>query len=86
MHRTLFAITLALAACGTQTGQGSGRDTTATAAPGTGTGSDVECHDEAVIGSNVPRHVCRSKAQSDLDRDGAQNWQARPAATPTSAK
>lgn len=83
MRSTLFAITLALAACGTTTGQGSGRDTTATAATGTGTGSDVECHDEAVLGSNVPRHVCRSKTQSDLDRDGAQNWQTRPQAAPT---
>jgi hypothetical protein len=82
MRCTLFAIALALAACGTQTGQGNGRDTTGTAVAGTGSGSDVECHDEAVLGSTIPRHVCRSKTQSDLDRNGAQNWEARPQATP----
>ncbi|HEU4726700.1 MAG TPA: hypothetical protein VFT22_02395 [Kofleriaceae bacterium] len=37
-----------------------------------------ECHDEDVTGSNIPRRVCRTKFQSELNRRGAQDWELQP--------
>jgi hypothetical protein len=87
-----FAVTLAatvaatLAACGAPAAGGPG--TVSAASPGAGggsevgPGSDVECHDEIKTGSSIPRRVCRSKDQSDDDRQGAQNFINQPHTVP----
>jgi hypothetical protein len=68
----LLAVVL-VTACGAPQGvSGAGK---------TGSSSDStveECHDEDVTGSNIPRRVCRTKFQSDLNRRGAQDWQLQP--------
>jgi hypothetical protein len=83
---TILFSAAGFAACGTQSSQTSGRETTGTAVVGTGNGSDVECHDEQVLGSSIPRKVCREKHQNDIDRKGAQDWVVRPQAAPTSGR
>lgn len=84
MQRLLSAAVIALLAvgCGTTT-QGNQRP--ANAPVGTDT-DDVECHDEHVLGSTIPRRVCRDKATQDRDRQGAQDWSSKPAASPTNAR
>lgn len=85
MQRLLSAAVitlLAAAGCGT-TSQGNQR--AATAPVGTDT-ENVECHDEQVLGSTIPRRVCRDKATQDRDRQGAQDWSSKPAANPTNVR
>lgn len=82
MRPILFATTLVLAACTTQPGTGASRATTGTTIAGTEDSDDQVCGEETPLGSNIPRMVCRSRLQSQLDRDGAQSWQARDRARP----
>jgi hypothetical protein len=86
MQRLLFAVAFVVAACGGASQEKGahgvvvqGVDDDAKSGPGGG--SDVQCHDETMTGSSIPRHVCRSKAQSDRDRDGARDWMDRSRAT-----
>jgi hypothetical protein len=77
-----FGLALALSACGSSSSQGAGQGTTpgsATAATTSSDNPDVECHDEKPLGSSIPRKVCESKKDRDLDHQGAQDWHSAPA-------
>lgn len=92
MQRLIFAAAVTIAACGGSSAQGRGTNAAVTqgadgdAATDPGAGSNAECHDETPTGSSIPRRVCRTKAQSDMDRTGAQDWSGRTRATPTSGR
>jgi hypothetical protein len=89
MQRFMFAVAFVVAACGGASSQEKGahgvvvQGVDSDAKSGT---SDVQCHDETMTGSSIPRHVCRSKAQSDRDRDGARDWMDRSRAAPPPSK
>jgi hypothetical protein len=72
MRRMLLAVVL-VTACGAPQGVSNGPGKT-----GSSDSTVEECHDEDVTGSNIPRRVCRTKFQSDLNRRGAQDWQLQP--------
>jgi hypothetical protein len=88
MQRMIFAVAVIAAGCGG--GSGEGRGTHAAMSPhgdsdavtDQGPGPDTVCVDETPTGSSIPRRVCRSKMQSDMDRKGGQDF-VRPTAKPT---
>jgi hypothetical protein len=58
------------------------RGTTPPGAPAPATAADNEdndpvCHEESVTGSNMTRTVCRTKSQSEHDRDDAKSFRER---------
>jgi hypothetical protein len=80
MQRMIFAVAVALAACG-----GSSGTTVRSASNGKAaaqTGDDVECHEERPLGSSIPRKVCRTRAQNDFDREGGQDYVRKVRPTP----
>ena len=83
MRRTLLMAVLVFSACGPSATQTPGTTPTTTTASGNGSDSDVVCKEETKTGSTIPREVCRSKAQSEADRKGAQDIYEGPRVTPS---
>jgi hypothetical protein len=77
MRHLLLIASLLLPACGASGSRPAD-------GPGTqaGAGSNMVCHEERSPGSTVPRDVCRPKAQSDLDKKGAEDLMNSPASAP----
>jgi hypothetical protein len=75
--RYLVAVTLVLGACGPPSGQ---RATRTPASPEVTDDEDRICRDEAPTGTILTRPVCRSRAQSDEDRQRAVEFMMRPKA------
>ena len=83
MRRICLALVLLAGACG------SAQSTSPNTAPTTTANEDpngLECHEETPIGSNVPRRVCRTKLDNQMDHQGAQEWHSGVPATPTNAR
>jgi hypothetical protein len=79
--RHLFLIaSLLLAACGASSSRPADG-----AQAGAGPGSNMVCHEERSPGSTVPREVCRPKAQSEVDKQGADDLKNAPTAAPPPA-
>jgi hypothetical protein len=99
MQRTLFALVLpfvlGIAGCAGSSAQTQGTTPAGSqgaSAQGAGGNAapdpseETDCHDETMTGSSIPRHVCRTKAQQQLDREGGQEWVNRPRSTPTTSR
>jgi hypothetical protein len=84
MQRLCLALLFA-AACGSA--QSTGATAPANAPGTTATANDdpnaQECHEETPLGSHVPRTVCRSKMDNQLDHQGAQEWHSLSNQPPT---
>ena len=81
MRRTLLMVVLVLSACGPSATQAPATTPSGTTASGNGADSEMVCKEETKTGSTIPREVCRSKAQSEADRKGAQDMYEGPRAT-----
>ncbi|MEO7733196.1 MAG: hypothetical protein ABIY55_19695 [Kofleriaceae bacterium] len=80
MHRLALAVASIFAACGAPVTERA--SAVSTASPGAGGGSevdpDVACRDEAPTGSSISHQVCRSKDQSDDQRQDARDFLHQP--------
>jgi hypothetical protein len=95
MRRLCLALVLLAGACGSAQSTGANDPNTASSASGAAPGATsattanddpnaLECHEEKPIGSSVPRRICRSKLDNQMNHQGAQDWHSGPPATPTS--
>ena len=79
MRRTLVAVVLVLAACGTGSTQGptpheaTASGTGAGSGTGSGTDSGMICHEETPTGSSIPRQVCRTPEESERAHKDAED-------------
>ncbi|HET9626252.1 MAG TPA: hypothetical protein VFP84_33045 [Kofleriaceae bacterium] len=88
MRRLCLALVFA-GACAGSPSTGTNAPAPASPTQGSTTANDdpnaVECHEETPIGSNLPRRICRSKLDNQMDHQGAQDWHSGVPATPTSS-
>jgi hypothetical protein len=80
MRSIVFALALGAAACGSST-QNSNKTTMAK-----DPNDQMVCKQEATTGTNITHTVCRSQAEIDEERQGAQNFYQDPRATPSHNK